>query len=101
MPDAAAVNVTVAPAATVWLDGWVVNTGDVLPPLVASVKSITSDGADGPSREAKRTAAPVSSCATMIQPKLAAGLFTHACTSATMPLAANVAVPELPLTRSD
>ena len=29
-PDAAAVNVTVAPETTVWLAGWVVNTGGVL-----------------------------------------------------------------------
>src|SRR5438045_1570092 len=62
---------------------------------------MSSDGAGDPSREANRTPAPLSSCATRIQPKLAAGVFTHACTSAVIPAAANVALPELPLTRCD
>src|SRR5204863_1695967 len=83
LPLAAAVKVTVAPAVTVWLAGCAVMTGAV--PPTGAVKSTMSEGAGEPSRDIKRMAGPVSSCATRIHPKFAAGLFAQACTSATIP----------------
>src|SRR5688500_1663923 len=62
---------------------------------------MTRTGGGEPSREAKRTAGPDSSWATRIHPKLDAGAFTHACTSAAMADEVKTAVPDPPLTDWD